>query len=108
MRKLTLFLILFLVSSLWSATYYIDAVDGNDSNPGTTIWTTGTQTAIVSGDEWADQIAETNARWLMGARTMSGDDNYIAEYSIDVCGSRYIGFSPTTVTHAANVYITGY
>ena len=74
----------------------------------TLTFTTGTQTAGTSGYEFADGCAESNANWHNSGSVMNPGGNYVAEWAIDHCGSTYIGFCPTTITHTAILEITGY
>lgn len=75
----------------------------------TLTWVTGTQTSSTSGQEYADEVTETNANWHKAASIMSiAKGDYIAEWSIDVMGSKMIGLSETTFAHATTVEITGY
>ena len=74
----------------------------------TLTWTTGTQTGTKSGEEFADTVAESNAQWHKTGSAVSPTGNYIAEYSIDALGAGTIGFSPTTQTNDATIYVTGY
>ena len=74
----------------------------------TLTFTTGTQSATTSGHEYADTVAESNTNWHKSASTMSPTGNYIAEWALDVMGSRRIGISPTTITHTAVLEITGF
>lgn len=86
----------------------ISAVTSEFNRIRTQTWTTGTQTARESGDEWADTLAITNENWYDGKTdTLSPAGNYIAEDCIDVMGASFIGFSATTVTHSAKIYIKG-
>ena len=73
----------------------------------TLTWVTGTQTATVSGHEYADTVAESNANWHKTASTKSPTGNYIAEWAVDVLGSSKIGITGTTVDNAATIEITG-
>jgi len=74
---------------------------------GTLTFTTGTQTATASGYEFADTLAESNAKWHKLSSKLSPEGNYIAEYMIDVIGSFKVGVSPTTITNTAILDITG-
>lgn len=74
----------------------------------TLTFTTGGQTATTSGHEYADTLVESNANWHKTASTMSPTGNYIAEWAVDICGSKKIGICPTTITNAAVLEITGF
>lgn len=73
----------------------------------TTTWTTGTQTAGTAGSEFADTVVRSNTNWHKSSAIMSPEGNYIAEWIIDVIGSKKVGFSPTTITNTAIIEITG-
>jgi hypothetical protein len=74
----------------------------------TLTFTTGTQVAETSGHEYADTLVPSNANWLYTAVTVNPTDNYVAEYAVDIGNVSYIGLSPTTITNAAVIEITGY
>ncbi len=73
----------------------------------TLTWTTGTQTSSTSGEEFADTVVETNRFWHTTPSPVSPTGNYIAEWSVDFKGGGTIGISPTTITNAATIQITG-
>lgn len=74
----------------------------------TLTFTTGTQTAPTSGSEYADTLTETNDNWMYDAVIKSPTGNYIAEYIVDLGNVTYIGISPTTITNAAVIEVTGF
>lgn len=88
--------------------FFMNSSDDHFNRISTLTWTTGTQTAKTSGQEYADTIAASNENWHITASTVSPTGNYIAEWAIDVAGSGTIGISPTTVTNNATLEITGY
>lgn len=88
--------------------FLMSSVSDHYNRVSTLTWTTGTQTSTTSGQEYADTVAETNANWHKAASVMSPTGNYIAEWSIDVMGSKMIGLCPTTYANATTVEITGY
>jgi len=89
--------------------FLMSSVSDHYNRVATLTWVTGTQTATTSGQEYADEVVETNANWHKAASIMSiADADYIAEWSIDVMGSKMIGLCPTTYAHATTVEITGY
>ena len=73
----------------------------------TLTWTTGTQTSSTSGEEFADTVVESNRFWHTTPSPVSPTGNYIAEWSADFKGGGTIGISPTTITNAATIQITG-
>jgi len=89
--------------------FLMSSVSDHYNRVATLTWVTGTQTATTSGEEYADAVVETNANWHKASSIMSiADADYIAEWSIDVMGSKMIGLCPTTYAHATTVEITGY
>lgn len=90
--------------------FFMNGTADHFSRVATLTWTTGTQTSSTSGQEFADTVVISNNTntWHKTQSAVSPTGNYIAEWSVDVLGSGTIGISPTTITNAATLEITGF
>jgi len=70
-------------------------------------FTTGTQTSPVTGEEFADLITATNEKWHSDPKNVSGSDNYIGEYSIDLYGIKKVKIIPTTIVTSSSIWYRG-
>lgn len=90
--------------------FLMNGTDDHYTRIATLSWVNGLQTSSVSGYEFADTLVVTNHTncWHTTGSTVNPGGNYIAEWSVDVLGSKMIGVSPTTIDSNSIFQITGF
>ena len=96
--------------------FFMNGTEDNFNRIATLKFTAGAQCRAVDPNYlFADTLAETNHNWPGVAdpnnvRLTNPGGDYIAEYFVDVRGSKKMAISPTTITRTrtAKIEITGY